>query len=466
MQQEIHAYFQRRQQEMISDLARLISIRSVRGPQTEQCPYGEGPWEALLEAEAIARELHLPAQIIDGQMLAVDIGPQPAELGILAHLDVVPEGGGWTVEPYRITLTEDRIYGRGSADDKGPCIASLYALAAARELAPKGLHKGVRLLLGTAEETGCPDMAAYRAAHTLPPYCFSPDAGYPVINTEMGSHHPHFTQAWEKADDTPRICSLNGGTSENTVPREAQACIVGLDAGIVMNAAAKIQRETGVSFSYEMKGDMLCLNALGEGAHASSPASGKNALTAMLRLLCTLPLADIPSSRAIKQLNRLFPYGDNNGAAIGVAQADDVCGPLTLAFTRLDLTETGLWGCYDSRLPLCAIWENMGATAVAALRECGFSVTQETLTPAHHTPPEQPFVQTLLRVYERYTGERGYCRSMGGKTYVHGIPNGVAFGCGFVGVNHHMHGADEFILLRELMLSAEIFTQVILDMCG
>ncbi len=36
----------------------------------------------------------------------------------LAHYDVVPPGPGWSRDPFNPTITDDKIYGRGAADDK------------------------------------------------------------------------------------------------------------------------------------------------------------------------------------------------------------------------------------------------------------------------------------------------------------------------------------------------------------
>lgn len=68
-------------------------------------------------------------------MLEADLG-EGAEpgLGVLCHLDVVPEGTGWTVPPYALTRREGKLYGRGTIDDKGPAVAALFALGAIRAL--------------------------------------------------------------------------------------------------------------------------------------------------------------------------------------------------------------------------------------------------------------------------------------------------------------------------------------------
>lgn len=48
-------------------------------------------------------------------------------IGVVAHLDVVTEGNGWDTDPYKATIKDNKIYGRGTSDDKGGAIASLTA---------------------------------------------------------------------------------------------------------------------------------------------------------------------------------------------------------------------------------------------------------------------------------------------------------------------------------------------------
>ena len=74
-------------------------------------------------------------------------------IGVLGHLDVVPEGDGWTYHPYGAEIHQGKIYGRGTVDDKGPIIAALYGLKAIKDAGLK-LSKRVRILFGTNEENG------------------------------------------------------------------------------------------------------------------------------------------------------------------------------------------------------------------------------------------------------------------------------------------------------------------------
>ena len=90
----------------------------------------------------------------------------------------------------------------------------------------------------------------------------------------------------------------------------------------------------------------------------------------------------------------------------------------------------------------------------------------ESMKPPHHVDGNSHFVKTLLRAYEDYTGQKGECMHMGGGTYVHELKNGVAFGASMPGTDNRMHGADEFAVVEELVTSARIFAQVIVDLCS
>ena len=58
------------------------------------------------------------------------------------------------------------------------------------------------------------------------------------------------------------------------------------------------------------------------------------------------------------------------------------------------------------------------------------------------------------------------CIAIGGGTYVHGIPGGVAFGASMPGFVSNLHGPDERVNVADLLTAAMIYTQVILDVCG
>lgn len=145
--------------------------------------------------------------------------------------------------------------------------------------------------------------------------------------------------------------------------------------------------------------------------------------------------------------------------------ADELSGELTLAFSLLTVDDGYLEGTFDSRCPICANEENVLNVAKKNMADKGFALLNTSMRPPHHVDGDSEFVKTLLNAYERYTGLKGECQSMGGGTYVHELKNGVAFGASMPGTDNKMHGADEFAVIDELLTSAKIFAQVIADLC-
>ncbi len=466
-QDQINAYFDdpARRQQLVEAISRLVRIRSVREEAQPGMPFGPGPAAALAEGLKLAEELGFSVKNYDNYVGAVDFNDQETQLHILCHLDVVGEGTGWTVtEPYEPIEVDGMLYGRGTDDDKGPVAAVLLAMQAVRDLGVP-LKKNVRLLLGTDEESGSEDIAYYYSKEPYAPCTFSPDGEFPVINLEKGSYKPVFTKTWAAESATPRVKELHGGFRINVLPPEAECVVAGLSAEAAQPYCDKAAGETGVTYVLTERGDDLHILCKGKGAHASTPEEGVNAITGLIHLLCALPLAKVGSTAALHALNALFPHGDCAGKALGIAQADEMSGPLTLAFSLLELNDTGLSGQFDSRVPVCANEDNCKAAAEAAFAKFGFTAEGGMQAP-HYTPADTPLVSTLLKCYEQYSGRKGECLAIGGGTYVHDIPGGVAFGCAMPGFNGNMHGADEHTCIADQLTAAKIFAQAIIDLCG
>ena len=463
--EQIEAYFEDKQQMLVDAVCRLVAIDSVEGDSAPGAPFGPGPAAALDEALKLAEEWGLTATNHEGYVGTADLNDQEDALHILGHLDVVAPGEGWTVtEPYSPKVVGDMIYGRGTDDDKGPLVASLLAMKAVKDLGIP-LTKNCRCILGTNEESGSGDIAWYFARHPFAPATFSPDSGFPVVNTEKGGLKPLFTAQWPVQAELPRLAWLHGGIRINVLPGDASAALEGLSIHEVQPAARDITARTGITFSFGEEDGLTVIRAKGTGSHAAWPEGGNNAITGLIALLCILPLADGPCKNYLNALNTLMPHGDYYGKAIGIAQEEPISGKLTVAFTLLEITDTGLKGLFDSRVPLCATEDNCLKIAKASFEAKGFTFEGHQHAP-HHTPADSPFVQTLLKRYEQYTGLKGECLSTGGGTYVHEIPGGVAFGCTLPGFDTHLHGADERVKISDLMLSAKLFAHIIIDLCA
>lgn len=465
--EKIDAYIEAHKQEMIDDICELCRINSERMEPEDDMPYGPGPAECLDVALDMAEGYEFETQDYDGYVGVVDFSTElPSQLDILAHLDVVPAGEGWTVtEPFEPVVKDGKLYGRGTADDKGPAVAALYAMRAVKELGIP-LKKNVRLILGTDEECGSSDIKHYYANEKEAPMTFSPDGQYPVVNIEKGRLPGKFSGAFEVSEALPRLVAINAGTKINVVPGKAKAIVEGVELAVLEEAAKTVTVDTGVEFQFVCDGALCEIIAVGAGAHASTPTEGNNALTALLVFLFALPLAECPQLDCLKKAAALMPHGDVHGAALGVDMEDEVSGRITVAFSMLTVTADSLNGEFDSRVPVCGNEENVLQVIKAKMGENGLILHNDKMTPPHMVDGNSKFVKTLLNAYERYTGLKGECLAIGGGTYVHDLKNGVAFGASMPGTDNKMHGADEFAVIDELVVSAKMFAQVIVDLCS
>ncbi len=465
---EIEAYIDGHTEEMIGDIFTLCRINSEKMPAEPGMPYGPGPAKALDAALELAAGYGLAVRDYDHYVGTVDLNGGEKQLDILAHLDVVPAGEGWQVtRPFEPVCRDGYLYGRGTGDDKGPAVAALYAMRCVKELGIP-LEKNARLIMGCDEECGGSDIDYYYRFEKEAPMTFSPDADFPVTNVEKGRLAARFDARFAPSGALPRLVSVDAGIKVNVVPGKAYAVVAGLGMEELERTAAQVEAETGVAFQLEAGdgGGQVKITAVGEGAHAAGPQAGNNALTGLLTYLTKLPLADCPQIRTVKNLLGLMPHGDVSGRAMGIEMRDELSGPLTLAFSMLKVTDSGLEGMFDSRCPVCATDENMLEVVRTRMKEIGVTLRNDSFEPPHHVDADSRFVRTLLRVYEAYTGRKGECRSMGGGTYVHRLQNGVAFGAAMPGTDNRMHGADERASLYDLTVSAKIFAQVIVELCG
>ena len=120
----------------------------------------------------------------------------------------------------------------------GFLLGALLAMLAVKE-AGIPLNREVRLILGCSEETSWDDMAYYKAHCDMPRTGFSPDASYPIINTEKGMLLVSLRSPYEK---NGLVRSIRVGERHNVVPGEASAELNGGEelAAKALEAAKKL----------------------------------------------------------------------------------------------------------------------------------------------------------------------------------------------------------------------------------
>ena len=469
----IHEYIDAHKENMLNDLFMLMRIDSAYSEDTRTAaePFGAGSAAALAAGGALLGKYGFTVHNYDNYVIASDLGQGERELDILAHLDVVPGGEGWTVtEPFKPLLKDGAVFGRGSADDKGPAIAALYAMRAIKELGIP-LRSTARFILGGCEELGLGDLEYYFEREPHARYSISPDADYPLINAERGISgtevKKHFTAA--EAAASP-VVSIHAGLRRNMVPFSAAAVIDcgkgGFTAAEAAGIAAAAAKRCGAGLELESGDNTLRLDVRGVGGHASTPENAVNSLTCLMEILSALPSAD-PVLELIRGFSRLYPFGVHHGEAAGIDMEDAESGRISSSFNVMHYENGEMTALVDSRVPAMASESNFMGVLKRAFRDAGADSVEIALNPCHYVPKDSEFVQKLLSSYKRVTGDvNAEPLAIGGGTYVHNIDNGVAFGCAMPGVDNRMHGPDEFMLTDVLFKSAEIFADAIISICG
>lgn len=458
MESKIKDYIYSHKEELLAALSRLIEIPSVKGEPCDGAPFGKEPKRALDEMLKICGEMGFAAENCFDIVGTADLCPEGAEtaLGILCHLDVVPcQPENWATDPYKLTEKDGILYGRGVIDDKGPAVASLFAMKCIKDLGIP-LKKGVRLIFGTDEENGSEDMEIYTSRAKLPPNVFTPDGSFPVINVEKGMMRSTFSGKY----DGGAVRCFHGGSIPNAVPDKA--CAEVMAALCEVNAAIAADKSGAEFISEEINGAVR-ITAHGRSAHASTPESGINAVTALISLLNGLKLSG-KQADILRGLEKAFPFGETDGASVGL-KAEDKTGATTLVFSIFDMEDGECRGTVDVRFPTCLSLSKVEAKEREVLNAAGCEFSGYMGDEPHCVDENSDFVQALLRVYERIEGEKGECIAIGGGTYVHNIEGGVAFGAERGDTDYHMHGADEFIPVDELLRDAVLYANAIIEIC-
>lgn len=461
---EILNYLKEHTEDILADLFDIIKIPSVATEGTPDKPYGEKCAEAVDYIMGLSRREGMEVKNYDYYAATATYGSNPEKLGILTHLDIVPAGDGWVFDPFFMTRHDGKVYGRGIADDKGCAIMSIWAIKAIKELGIPLKH-GVRLVFGSGEEVGCKDLEYYLKKEKMPPYVFSPDAHFPIINTEKGRYCGEFSAPYDNYIDGPQVVRFEGGSTVNVVPRVCTATVRGISVEALQKAIRKLKRRFDLTYTFEEKGTDINIRFEGRSAHASTPEGGVNAVTAMLSLISILPLGG-RAFELLSTINSIFPHADYYGEAAGAQVSDEISGNSTYSLDILKCENGRIEGAFDARTSLNATYENTVYPLKDKFNNAGIHLKKADMMPAHHVDAQSDFIKILGRAYEKYTGLKSECIAMGGITYVHNIENAVAFGPLMQDTDAHIHGANEFMLIDDIIKATAIFARAIVEICS
>ena len=421
MKEKINRYFSEHKEEMYANLKKLMEIRS----RTEEFEKSKEALAFVLElADSFGMRTKLGKH---GDVGVIEIGEGEKTVGLLAHVDVVPEGdiSVWEDEPFTLTIRDGVLYGRGIVDDKGPVMTSLYAMRFVKENVLE-MKRKIQLIVGTSEESVWTDMEHFKEEFPLPDYGYSPDGNFPIYYAESGYMDVTLEFMLNPENPAEAYIGVKGGTAPNSVPSEAEFTFGG-------------QRKV----------------FKGKAAHSSAPELGENAL---LKMAEGMPE---PKPAFARFLLDFFPEGVY-GSKLTIEKDPSIVfeeevPPTTIVPTVLRQDGQMISINFNVRQGMDIPNDNIIAAFAREQDDYGFEIKiSESLAPIY-VDRHQPWMQRMAATYDAY-GKVNEFLLAPGCTYAKTIPNFVCWGPVFPGDLDCAHMENEQTTEESFLLGAAIYT--------
>ncbi len=451
--------------EIIASTQDIIKIKSVEELPLPGMPFGEGPYKALEFALNLSEKMGFKTKMLDGYAGHADLGEGEETVGILVHVDVVPEGTGWTYPPYSGEVHDGKIYGRGTTDDKGPAIAALYAMKALKDSNVE-LSRKIRIIFGANEETGWGCMNHYFANEEAPTMAFTPDADFPVIYGEKGIIV--FDLEYDlklMEEDEIVLIDLKGGNAPNMVPDYAEAILKAKNIGKTETDLSNFLKNNDYPISLEIEDEMVKIIAKGKSAHGSTPEKGENAISYLMNFLEEAFEGDSHVAKFIHLYNQKIGF-KHHGENIGCGFEDQESGKLNFNPGVIKISDGKIVLTINVRYPIESTAKEVYDGIRNNLKGTGMELIQsDTDMKPLYVSKDNFLVQKLMKVYREQTGDYdSQPVTIGGGTYARAMDNAVAFGPMFPGQEDVAHQKDECIGIEHLMNLTKIYAQALYEL--
>jgi len=439
--------------QIVETIQNAVRIKTVLDTPVEGGPFGKGNKECLEYVLSVADKLGFKTKNLDGYCGYAEVGEGDELVGIIGHLDVVPEGDGWIHPAYSGELVDGEIWGRGTIDDKGPAIISLFAVKALMDDGMK-FSKRVRVIFGCNEETGSKCVEHYLEVDDPISYGVSPDSEFPVIFAEKTINNIELKGKSSLGKDV-KLVRLDGGIVINAVP---DICKFTIDANgkNAEEIAAKIEsnlKANDIKSEHKIDGERIDFSVFGKAAHGSIPQCGVNAISYSLDAL-----KDVVNCDFVRIYNTYIStcvHGEKLGC-----YASDEYGDIAVN-VGLCKFENGEYSIkINSRLPFSTDTNTMFNSIEETLKcENGVELVLMSDSEGFKIDPNSKMIQVLTGAYRKVTGDvksEPICTP--GGTYAREFSNCVAFGPEMSGYGEMIiHQPNERISLEAIKAIFEIY---------
>lgn len=452
--------------QIIETISKSVQIKTVLDTPVEGGPFGQGNKDCLEYILSVAKDLGFRTVNLDGYCGYAEVGQGEEIVGIIGHLDVVPEGDGWQVPPYSGQLVDDEIWGRGTIDDKGPIIISMFAVKA---LMDEGFefNKRVRIIFGCNEETGSKCMEHYLEVDEPISYGVTPDSNFPVIFAERTINNI-FLSGKGVSKGKVALEKLDGGIVINAVPDVCQFTLKSKGFGAhgnlqkAMDAIASKLEENGIEFSSSVKSSILSSKAdyvvRGKAAHGSVPHNGVNAISYSLDAM-----KDVIDDSFVEFYNRCIST-NYNGEKLG-CYAEDEYGKIAVNVGLCHYEKGDFEVRINSRLPFTTDTPTMVGQIENTVGD-SVKVELKSTADGFKTDVNSKMIQALMKAYSEVTGDtesKPICSA--GGTYAREFKNCVAFGPEMNGYGEMIiHEPNERISLSAIKAIFDIYFKAYRDL--
>ena len=459
-------FIEKYKKEIIKSTQDLIKIPSVsEDSNILGKPFGYSANAALEYVLDLGKTLGFRTKNIDGYCGYVEFGEGKDMLGIIGHLDVVPAGDNWIFPPFEGIIKDNCIYGRGAIDDKGPVIASLYAMKSVMENCK--VKKRVRLILGLNEEKDWKCIKYYKEHEELPTIGFSPDADFPCIYAEKAILSPVIKMYYNQHNNiiikdidcynnpmnvVPKICSIILEVSSEINMNDF--------INFIKNQIEKYNFEIDI---YKISNNQIKLTSHGVSSHAAHPDMGINAISRLIVLLSCI-FKHYDENLELFDLFEKYISLEYDGKSLGI-YTEDESGSLTLNVAKFDLIDGTISIGINLRIPVNTHISYIKNKLVEISNlynniSCEFYGEKDAL----YVPKDNYLVKTLCKVFNEVTNSNFEPIAIGGATYARAFDNCISFGANMPQSEDMCHKANEFISIDNLLLSCKIYAKAIYEL--
>ena len=437
--------------EIINQVCELIKIPSVSNESVNSShPFGEECTNALNYILTLGESMGFRTKNIDNYCGYIEFGEGEDLVGIIGHLDVVPalENDGWTTPPFVPQVRDGKLFGRGSIDDKGPVIASLFAMKAVMDSC--NVSKRVRLIIGLNEEKDWKCINYYKDHEEWPSIGFSPDANFPAIFAEKGIlslelKHNFSIKNYE-------ILDINTNNNAiNVVPKYASITLKKLDN----NDSDLKNNYSNISIT-TLENNTFKIESFGTAAHAAHPELGENAIKLLVEFLLdnfefeNSFLKDIYDNGLFDILSPKF---------LAENPLEDESGVLTSNVAILEYKNNNLVIKINLRVPVTISLDDIQNkySCLSPNLKVNRLSSQEPL----YIEKDSFLVKTLVDIFNKKSGFNSSPIAIGGGTYARAFENFISYGVTMPGKKDMCHQVDEFVEIDDLILASKIYAEAI-----